>query len=135
MLPYDDPWTYSCIKLVPYHTSRNKRYVINEIENHEQYIHQVHHVPKCAHHAQHPCTSTMCQKISSMKCIHHMPTCASTNMPTCASANMPNNVQIPSMSVPSYIITCTKQVYQPCVNKLRFPNDVHNDYQSTCLNV
>ena len=42
-----------------YHTSWNKIYVINEIENHEQYIHQVHHVPKCAHHEQHPCTSTM----------------------------------------------------------------------------
>jgi hypothetical protein len=50
-------------------------------------------------HVHQPCTSTMCQKISSMKSIHHMPTmciyqypnmciyqlcqsCASTNMPT-----------------------------------------------------
>jgi hypothetical protein len=58
----------------------------------------------------------------------HLPICQHVHIST-----------IPSMSVPSCIITCTKQVYQPCINKLRLPNDVQHDYQinsrTTCLNV
>ena len=61
-------------------------------------------------------------------------------LPTCQTMCIYQYAKkIPSMSVPSYIITFTKQVYQPCVNKLRLPNDVQHDYQlnslTTCLNV
>ena len=92
------------------------------------YINHVHQ-----HHA-------MCQKISVIECINHMhlsiwqyvhlpicQPCASTNMPTMCIYQYAK--QISSMSVPSCIITCTKKVYQPCINKLWLPNDVQRDYQ------
>ena len=44
VLPYNDPWTCSCIKLMQYQASWSKRYVNNEIKNHEQNINQVHPV-------------------------------------------------------------------------------------------
>jgi hypothetical protein len=72
-----------------------KIYVNNKIENHEQYINQVHHVPKCA------------KKISSMECINHMPLsicqhvhlpicqpCASTNIPTMCIYQYANHVHL-----------------------------------------
>jgi hypothetical protein len=44
---------------MPYQASWRKRYVNNEIENHEKNINQVHPVQNVCHHAQHLCTSTM----------------------------------------------------------------------------
>ena len=44
VLPYNNPWTCSCIKLMPYQASWSKRYVNNEIKNHEKNINQVHPV-------------------------------------------------------------------------------------------
>ena len=80
VLPYNDPWTCSCIKLMLYQASWSKRYVNNEIKNHEKNINQVHPVqnlfsscttPMYINHVhQH---HAMCQKISSMECINHMP--------------------------------------------------------------
>jgi hypothetical protein len=102
---------------------------IMKIENHEQDINQVHHVPKCVlimhntHVHQH---HAMCQKISSMECINHMPLstcqhvhlticqpCASTNVPTmhlpicqpCTSTNMPTMNQVLCTQNLFYIVT------------------------------
>ena len=122
VLPYNDPWTYSCIKLMPYQASWNKRYVNNEIKNHKQNINQAHPVQKCVlimhntyvhqHHA-------MCQKISSMECINHMPLsiCQHVHLPICqpcASTNIPTMCHITHDMSPSWT---------------KYHNHVSNKYQ------
>ena len=91
------------------------------------YINHVHQ--QCAKRYHQWNVSTICQHV-------HLPICQHVHLPTCQTMCIYQYAkQIPFMSVPSYIITCTKQVYQPCINKLRFPIDIQHDYQSTCLNV
>jgi hypothetical protein len=80
----------------------------------------------CAHHAQHPCTSTM--YINTIQCaIRYHPwnvsticqTCASTNMPTMCIYQYANHVHLPicqTMCIYQYASKCHNHVSQTNTN-------------------
>jgi hypothetical protein len=126
VLPYNDPWTCSCIKLMPYQASWSKRYVNNEIKNHEKNINQVHPVKNVCSSCTHLCTSTSCNVPKDI--IHgmyqsyafiNMLTCASTMQ--CAKRYHPWNVSI--ICLYQYANHVHPPICQPCAST-NMPNNV-----------
>ena len=127
VLPYNDPWTCSCIKLMPYQASWRKRYANNEIKNHEQNINQVHpvqnvcsscitlmyiNIMQCAKRYHLWNVSIIFLYQHANMCIYqyanhvHPPICQ-----PCASTNMPNNI-----SYHSWYVSIMNQVPQSCIS-------------------